>query len=71
MPIDRMLNGLGPKERDILKRAFDQTLRSLYLVDRNDPVCEIVAQKIIAIGATGIRDAAEISKRAVKELGPP
>ncbi|WP_244551364.1 hypothetical protein [Bradyrhizobium sp. Rc2d] len=38
-------------------------------VDRNVPVAEIAAKKIIEIGATGARDPAEISKLAVEQLG--
>jgi len=44
-------------------------LRSLGLVDRNDPIAEIVARKIIEIGQTGVRDPADISALAIKELG--
>jgi hypothetical protein len=38
------------------------------LVDRNDPIAEIVAKTVIEIGATGIREPSEISKIAVKRL---
>jgi hypothetical protein len=38
------------------------------LVDRNDPIAEFVAKTVIGIGATGVRDASEISKIAVKRL---
>jgi hypothetical protein len=59
----------GPEEAERLDRAYQYTLRSLYLVDRNDPVTEIVAKAVIEIGATGVRDPTEISKIAVKQLG--
>ncbi|UPJ47992.1 hypothetical protein IVB30_33345 [Bradyrhizobium sp. 200] len=39
------------------------------MVDRNDPIAEIVAKKTIEIGATGVRDPAEISKLAIEQLG--
>ena len=51
-----------------LDRAYRDVSRSLCLVDRNDPIAEIVAKKIIEIGATGVRDPAEISKLAVEQL---
>ena len=51
-----------------LNRAYRDVLRSLYLVDRNDPVAEIVAKTVIEIGASGVRDPSEISKVAVKRL---
>jgi hypothetical protein len=44
-------------------------LRSIGLVDRDDPIAEMVAKKIIEIGQTGVRDPAAISARAIKELG--
>jgi hypothetical protein len=47
--------------------AYERTLRALDLVDRHDPVTEIVAKKVIEIGKRG-GDANEISKLAVKEL---
>jgi hypothetical protein len=70
VPIDRMLNGssLSPEKIAQLKQAYESTLRALSLVDRNDPVAEIVARKIIEIGKSG-GDAVEISKLAVKEFG--
>ena len=41
------------------------------MVDRNDPVAEIVAKTVIEIGATGVLEPSEISKIAVKRLANP
>jgi hypothetical protein len=73
MPIDRLLaeSKFGPDEIENLKLAFEQALRSLQLVDRTDPITDIVARRIIEIGTTGVRDAREIAEIAVKQLGPP
>ena len=49
--------------------AYEQTLRTLRLKDRNDPITQLVAGKIIAVGRLGIEDPAEISKLALRELG--
>jgi hypothetical protein len=49
--------------------AYEQTLRALRLKDRDDPITQLVAEKIIAIGRLGIEDPAEISKLTLKELG--
>jgi hypothetical protein len=38
------------------------------LVDRNDPIAEIVAKTVIEIGASGVSDPSEISKIALKRL---
>ena len=51
--------------------AYEQTLRALRLKDSDDPITQLVAEKIIAIGRLGIEDPAEISKLALKELGLP
>ncbi len=61
----------SPLEREqiaVLKTAYEQTLQALHLVDRNDPVTEIVAKRVIEIGKRA-GSAAEISKLAAKELG--
>jgi hypothetical protein len=70
MPINRLLKGMNlePERVEALNRAFDLALRSLRLADRNDPITEIVAKKIIEIEATGVRDPVEISESAVKQL---
>ena len=52
-----------------LVAAYEQTLRALRLKDRDDPITQLVAEKIIAIGRLEIEDPAEISKLALKELG--
>jgi hypothetical protein len=40
-------------------------------VDRNDPICEIVARKVIEIDVAGTHNPEEIAKLAVKQLGLP
>ena len=73
MPINRlyMEGKIKPEEVERLNRAFMFTLRSLSLVDRDDPICEIIARKVIEIDAGGIHDPKEISKLATKQLGIP
>lgn len=72
MPIRRLLQDskLRADEIEILTLAFDHALRSLSLIDRrDDPLADLVARKVIEIGAIGVRDPAEISKMAIKQLG--
>ena len=73
MPINRLFRDgkIKPEEVERLDRAFAFTLRSLSLVDRDDPLCELVARKIIQIDATGTHDAKEIARIAAKEFGVP
>jgi hypothetical protein len=71
MPINRLLKGRSftPEEAERLNRAYGFALLKLRLVDRNDPIVDIVAKKIIDIGTTGAGDAEEIADTAIKQLG--
>lgn len=70
MAIYRLLQESSPAEESRrLAAAYEQTLQALALVDRNDPITELVARKIIEIGRSGIRDPKEISRIAAKQLG--
>ena len=73
MAIYRLLQNvpLGPEEIDRLSKAYERTLRTISVKDRNDPLCELIARKIIEIGQTGLKDPGQISTRALKELGFP
>ena len=66
--IYRLLRNAPLAESSHLFAAYELTLHALGLVDRNDPLTAMIADKIIEIGATGLRDPAEISKRTVKFL---
>lgn len=72
MPINRRFRDgkIKPEQVERLNRAFVFMLRSLSLVDRNDPICEIAARKVIEVDAAGTHDPEEISKLAAKQLGP-
>ena len=61
-----------PEKVERLNRAYTFALRSLSLVHRDDdPLCEIVACKVIEIDAAGTHDPEEIASLAVKQLGLP
>jgi len=71
MAIYRLLQNspLGPEEIAVLTDAYERTLRALSVVDRNDPITQLVAKKIIEIGQRGVREAKVLSEMAIKELG--
>jgi hypothetical protein len=73
MPLEAMLaNGnFTPEQRHTIELAFNSTLRKLNLVDRNDPVCEIVAHKVIKIAESGVTNAIAITQMVIRELGIP
>jgi hypothetical protein len=60
--------GLGPKQVKCILEAYEQTLHTLGVKDRDDPLTEMIARKIIKIAQTGVDDAAELSAQAIKEL---
>jgi hypothetical protein len=72
MPIARLLanSDVSLEQRSVLESAFAATLRKLNLVDRNDPICEMVARKVMEIAAAGGKSAAEISEIACTQLDP-
>jgi hypothetical protein len=67
MPIYRLLAGssLRPEEIAVLNDAYERALQAMSLVDRNHPLTEIVAKKVIEIGRTEI-DPVKISQLAVQ-----
>jgi hypothetical protein len=64
-------SAFGPAEVECMATAYEDALRVLRLVDREDPITEIVAKKIIEIAQTGERDPLIIRARAITELGIP
>jgi hypothetical protein len=71
MAIYRVLQNSGllePDELDRLGTAYERTLKALGLRDRNDPVTELVAKKLLAIHQTGISDPARLSAIAVEDF---
>ena len=68
MPILRLFqNGLIAAD-DVanLVAAYEETLRAFRLIDRTDPITELIALKVVEIGQTGVRDPGEISRLAIK-----
>ena len=69
MPITRLLQNasFGPDEIRVLVRAFDEALGTLR-VDRNDPVADALAKKIIELAQEGERDPIRLRQHAVRSL---
>jgi hypothetical protein len=70
MAIYRILQNmpLAPEDISRLVAAYETTLKALDLTDRNDPITELVARKIIEIGQS-VRDPLQISRQAITDLG--
>jgi hypothetical protein len=69
MPIARLLQNasFGPDEIKVLVRAFEEALGTLR-VDRNDPISEALAKKIIELAQQGERDPVLLRQRAVRSV---
>lgn len=73
MPITRLLQeaSFNPDEIRRLTAAFDAALELLQLKHRADPLCDLIAAKVIQVYRTGERDPSRICARALTELGVP
>jgi hypothetical protein len=69
MPITRLLQktSFGPEEVNVLVRAFEDALRVLQ-IDRNGPVSEALAKKIIELAQQGERDPLLLAKLALQSV---
>src|SRR6266478_8610257 len=69
MPLVRFLdNSFGPEAITAMTAAFEDTLRTLGLVDHNGLATEIVAKKIIELAQQGECDPIRLRDRAVQSL---
>jgi len=61
MAIYRLIKTLpmGPEEIAVLTDAYEHTLRKLNLVERSDPITQLIAKKIIEIGQRGEPESAK------------
>ncbi|MFB9268207.1 hypothetical protein ACFFWD_34670 [Bradyrhizobium erythrophlei] len=71
MPINRLLKDgqHTPEQVELLNNAFKLALSSMGVVDRNDPLCEMVARKVIEVCATGVSEPRDIAEKAVMRIG--
>jgi hypothetical protein len=73
MTIHRLIQRLSFDQDDIerLSAAYEDALRALHISDRDDPINEIIAQRIIEGARAGVRDPNDLSKMAIKDLMVP
>ena len=67
MPIYRLLqnSAFEPEHLRAMATAFEQALADLKLVDRTDPLTELVARKVIEIAQCGERDPTRLCEQTV------
>jgi hypothetical protein len=69
MPNHRLLQNLSLNQDDIdrLAAAYEEALRALHISDRDDPINQVIAQRIIEGARTGVRDPGDLCKMAIKD----
>jgi hypothetical protein len=71
MPIRLLLehdHAFTPEDVKVLIDAFEDTLRALRLIDREDPLTKAVAKIIIELAKDGERDPTRLRDRAMKAV---
>ena len=58
-----------PEAIERMTTAYEQALKVLQLTDRQDPITELVARKIIAFAEMGETDPDRLCQRALNALG--
>jgi hypothetical protein len=71
MAIYRLMQEASFSPEDIARitAAYEAAVKLLRLRDRDEPVAEVVAKKIIEVTRSGVKDPPRICARAIKELG--
>ncbi|WFU37585.1 hypothetical protein QA640_24235 [Bradyrhizobium sp. CB82] len=59
---------LEPEMVSRITAAYEQALHTLCVNDRDDPLTEMVAKKIIKVAQSDVRGPAEIAALAMKEF---
>jgi hypothetical protein len=73
VPLQSLISGnpvFGPEDIAVMSAAFEDTLRSLGLVDRSDPATLLVAKTIFQLAQEGEHDAGRLREKALKALRP-
>jgi hypothetical protein len=69
MPIKQFIKvELASAEINRLNVAYAKALRMLDLVDRNDPIADMVGKKVVEVGTSGVIDPQEIVAAVVRHF---
>lgn len=74
MPIYKLLRDSHEFNSDDVEKltaAYEAALSLVQLKDREDPLTALIANKIIEVYRTGVRDPARVCATALKEMGVP
>jgi len=67
--VDGGRHAFDPERIVLVAKAYEDTLRSLHLVDRSDPLTELIAKQIFEAAQRGERDPDRLSEAAITSLG--
>ena len=70
MAIYRLIasGSFDPNEIEAMTAAYETALVEIGLVDRDDPLTELIANSILTVAAIGERDPEKIKERALRAL---
>jgi hypothetical protein len=76
MVLYRLLNAQGvfqPEQVAMMGDVFEEVLKTLCLVDRQDPLVDMIARKIIELAQTGVRDRVRLMQMTLEAFNgkPP
>ena len=73
MPIKRYLRdtSFGPEDIEIIVAAFNGSCKALGLVDRSDPLTEMVARAVIRAARHGMGTPDQLQRRALLMFHTP
>jgi hypothetical protein len=71
--IDKLLKGTAFSSNEVssMTMAYEAALTLLRVSDGTDPICELIAKKIVEVTQSGERDPPHICARAIRELALP
>jgi hypothetical protein len=58
-----------PEEAKILVQVFEETLKALQLVERDDPVRLLVAERVMEAAKRGVRDPQRLCSTVLASFG--
>ncbi len=73
MPLRHLLQGsaFDPDTIEVISAAYEGVCKTLGLVDRTDPLTQLVAKKILELAERGERDPGRLHGEILKEFGHP
>jgi hypothetical protein len=72
MQLHRLLenSAFEPLHLEAMSYAFEAVCIQLRLANRSDPICDIVAEKVIELAQCGERDPARLRDRVLEAIKP-